>query len=148
MTTPIAASLFVSAATSVCADPISSSSSKSAPTSLRGRMPFSSSPSPAPSASPLADGGLFRSRDLQLSPQQMMECYINGNSIGEYQQVDCTTNLLNSCNSIFGCVQSQGMAIAAGSSQCSTWTQWPYDQDGGYSDDQCVYAYSCCTSSS
>jgi hypothetical protein len=159
MKTSMAASLAVStllAATSARAvNPISSSSSKSfTSTSLRGSATPSSSPlsSSAPSASPLAeDGGLFvRSRDLQLSPQPKMECYThpapqtNDQYVDEYQQVDCTSALLATCGSIYGCVPSYDGAIGSGSAQCNTWTQWPEDQDAGASDDQCVYAFSCC----
>jgi hypothetical protein len=109
--------------------------------------------SSAPSASPLDDddGGRFvRSRDLQLSPQPKMECYThpapqtNDQYVDEYQQVDCTSALLATCGSLYGCVPSYDGAIASGSSQCTTWTQWPEDQDAGANDDQCVYAFSCC----
>lgn len=132
------------AATSVCADPISSfSSSKSqASSSLRGSLTTSSS-------TVAEKRGLFRpGRDLQLAPENLMECYThpaqtNDQYVDEIQQVDCSTALLNSCGSLFGCVQSYGMATAAGSSQCATWAQWPAQQDGD-GDDQCVYGYSCC----
>jgi hypothetical protein len=125
-TTMIIASVAVSAmldAPSVCADPISSSSKSQASSSLRDGLT-------TPSAV-AEDRGLFRpGRDLQLAPENLMECYThpaqtNDQYVDEIQRVDCSAALLNSCGSLFGCVPSYGMATAAGSSQCATWAQWP-----------------------
>lgn len=152
MKVSILASLAVSAllaATSVCADAISSFSSSK---SLRG----SSATFPSPSAQ--EEGGLVlpQSRDLQLSPENGMECYINGQSPGFVESVDCTASLLASCTSYYNCQLSYQDAQRDGSAHCSTWAQWPVKADGGTRDDHyaddgekdCFYAVSCCKSSS
>jgi hypothetical protein len=142
MKTSIAASLALSAllaaATSVCADPIfSSSSSEASATSLRGSATRSS-------------------RDLQLSPQNAMECYIQGQDKGYEESVACTAALLATCSASYMCAGDYYGAQREGYGSCHTWAQWPVKSDNGGTDDRyeddgqkdCIYAVSCCTASS
>jgi hypothetical protein len=154
VTSVAAVSALLAVTSTVVADPISSSSSKSSSSSsLRGSLAASPSPNSLLSAVAPTAG---EDRELQLAPESGMQCYARTSQ--SYRPVGCTPSLLGSCQQHFFCSETSGDAFTAGIQNCPTaWVVWPAKADGQKGDDQefddiqhsnCVYAVSCCTSSS